>query len=188
MSELFLELFNRAMAAGWLVLAVMVLRLVLRKAPRWIFCLLWALVGLRLVWPFSLESAVSLLPSREVLSPEMLYAHAPAIHTGLEFVNSPVNQSFTPAMTAAPGASVNPLQIWTWLAGWGWCIGAAVLLGYALCSYLQQEMPIVPLCFKTRTILLQQNVAEGISSTINAPYSQLYRWIFRTEEETEAGQ
>ena len=58
----------------------------------------------------------------------------------------------------------------------------------ALCSYLQQEMPIVPLCFKTRTILLQQNVAEGISSTINAPYSQLYCWIFHTEEETEAGQ
>jgi len=137
MSELFLNLLNRAMAAGWVVLAVLLLRLLLKKAPRWVHCGLWGLVGLRLVWPFSLESVLSLLPSREVLSPETLYDPTPAVHTGIEFVNSAVNESFTPAMTAQAGASVNPLQIWTWLAGWIWAMGAAALLGYALFSFLR---------------------------------------------------
>jgi len=127
MSELFLNLLNRAMAAGWVVLAVLLLRLLLKKAPRWVHCGLWGLVGLRLVWPFSLESVLSLLPSREVLSPETLYDPTPAVHTGIEFVNSAVNESFTPAMTAQAGASVNPLQIWTWLAGWIWAMGAVAV-------------------------------------------------------------
>ena len=137
MSDLFLILFNRAMAAGWLVLAVVLLRMLLKKAPRSISCLLWGLVGLRLVWPFSWQSALSLLPSREVLSHEALYDPTPEVHTGIGFVNSAVNGSFTPAMTAAELTSVNPLQVWTWLAGWIWAIGAAVLLRYALLSFLR---------------------------------------------------
>ena len=137
MSELFLNLLNRAIAAGWVVLAVLLLRLVLRKAPRWIHCSLWALVGLRLVWPFSIESMLSLLPSREILPPSVLYNPTPTVQTGIGAVNAAVNGSFTPAMTAAPGASVNPLQVWSWLAGWVWLFGAAVLLGYGLFSYVR---------------------------------------------------
>ena len=137
MSEWFLSLLNRSVAAGWVVLAVLLLRLVLKKAPRWIHCALWGLVGLRLVLPFSLESAVSLLPSREVIPPETLYDRSPEILTGIEFVNTAVNESFTPAMTASEMTSVNPLQVWTWLAGWVWALGAAVLVICALCSYLR---------------------------------------------------
>ena len=59
MEALFLKLLNLSMTAGWLILAIVVLRLVSRKAPRWIFCLLWGLVALRLVVPFSLESAAA---------------------------------------------------------------------------------------------------------------------------------
>ena len=59
MTELFLELVNRSVEASWLVLAV----LVLRRAPKWTAVLLWALVGLRLTLPFTVESALSLLPS-----------------------------------------------------------------------------------------------------------------------------
>ena len=137
MSELFLNLFNRAVAAGWLVLAVLLLRLVLKKAPRWIHCSLWGLVGLRLVWPFSVESMLSLLPSREVLPPSVLYNPAPTVQSGIGAINAVVNGSFTPAMTATPGASVNPLQVWTWLVGWIWLLGAAALLGYGLFSYVR---------------------------------------------------
>ena len=72
MEAVFLKLVNLSISAGWLVLAILVLRLAFRKAPRWIFCLLWALVALRLVCPFSLESALSLLPSAQTVPPEIL--------------------------------------------------------------------------------------------------------------------
>ena len=48
MNEVFVKLVNMSVAAGWLILAVLVLRLALKKAPRWITCLLWALVAVRL--------------------------------------------------------------------------------------------------------------------------------------------
>ena len=75
MECLLLSLWNRSAAAGWLILAVVVLRLFLKKAPKWISCLLWALVAFRLVWPFSIESALSLIPSSEPL-PENIVAAA----------------------------------------------------------------------------------------------------------------
>ena len=67
---------NLSIAASWLVLVVMVLRVVFRRAPKWIFCLLWGLVALRLVCPFSIESALSLISSAHTLPPEIVAARA----------------------------------------------------------------------------------------------------------------
>ena len=67
MAAIFLKLLNMSIAAGWLILAVLVLRLLLKKAPKWVSCLLWAIVAVRLVSPFSLESAWSLIPSAETV-------------------------------------------------------------------------------------------------------------------------
>jgi len=72
--NLFLDVLNLSITAGWLIAAVLLVRLVIRKrAPKWICCLLWGMVGLRLVLPFSLESALSLVPSRETVIPESVY-------------------------------------------------------------------------------------------------------------------
>ena len=67
MAAIFLKLLNMSIAAGWLILAVLVLRLFLKKAPKWVSCLLWAIVAVRLVCPFSLESGWSLIPSAETV-------------------------------------------------------------------------------------------------------------------------
>ena len=67
MSELFLHLINISITAGWIILAVILLRLLLKKAPKWTVCLLWALVGLRLLLPFSIESKISLVPSTQTI-------------------------------------------------------------------------------------------------------------------------
>lgn len=76
MEAVFVQVVNLSIAASWLVLVVMVLRVVFRRAPKWIFCLLWGLVALRLVCPFSIESALSLIPSAHTLPPEIMAARA----------------------------------------------------------------------------------------------------------------
>lgn len=77
-SIVFVKLFNRSIAAGWMILAVVLLRLALKKAPRWIICLLWGLVALKLVCPFSVESVFSLVPSMEIMSISDMYSEEPA--------------------------------------------------------------------------------------------------------------
>ena len=138
MTALFLKLLNMSISAGWLILAVMVLRLVLKRAPKWINCVLWALVAVRLLCPLSIESALSLLPSSETISSEMVqYAQHPTIHSGIMVIDNAVNPAIGEAFADAPANNVNPLYVWTAVAGIVWGIGVAVLLIYAAVSYLR---------------------------------------------------
>ena len=138
MSVIFLKLLNLSISASWLVLVVLVLRLVLKRAPKWVDVLLWGMVALRLMLPFSIESALSLIPSAETLSPEVVqFDPAPTITSGVEFIDNAVNPSLSESFAAAPLASVNLLYVWTYLAGWVWLIGLAAMLLYALVSYLR---------------------------------------------------
>ena len=138
MSGIFLKLLNLSISASWLVLAVLALRLVLRRAPKWVNVLLWGMVALRLMLPFSIESALSLIPSAETLSPEVVrFDPAPTITSGVTIIDNAVNPSLRESFAAAPLASVNPLYVWTYLAGWVWLIGLAAMLLYALVSYLR---------------------------------------------------
>ena len=138
MSGIFLKLLNLSISASWLVLVVLALRLVLKRAPKWVDVLLWGMVALRLMLPFSIESALSLIPSAETLSPEVVqFDPAPTITSGVEFIDNAVNPSLSESFAAAPLASVNPLYVWTYLAGWVWLIGLGAMLLYALVSYLR---------------------------------------------------
>ena len=138
MSGIFLKLLNLSISASWLVLTVLALRMVLRRAPKWVNVLLWGMVALRLVLPFSIESALSLIPSAETVSPEVVqFDPAPTITSGVTIIDNAVNPSLSESFAAAPLASVNPLYVWTYLAGWVWLIGLAAMLLYALVSYLR---------------------------------------------------
>ena len=106
MTELFLKLLNMSLAASWLVLAVLLLRLLLKKTPKWITCLLWGLVALRLVIPFYMESSFSLIPSSEVIPQDIITSENPAIHSGISIVNSTLN----PAMTQQVIRGTNPME------------------------------------------------------------------------------
>ena len=137
MSELFLAIFNIAITAGWLVLAVLVARVLLKNAPGWAKCALWAIVGLRLIWPFELESILSLVPSAQTLPPAELYDYTPEIHTGIYAVNATINPVFTETFLSGPQNSVNPLQVVVMVASVLWIIGMVAMAGYALVSYLR---------------------------------------------------
>ena len=161
MSGIFLKLLNLSISASWLVLVVLALRLVLKRAPKWVNVLLWGMVALRLMLPFSIESALSLIPSAETLSPEVVqFDPAPTITSGVELIDNAVNPSLSESFAAAPLASVNPLYVWTYLAGWVWLIGLGVMLLYALVSYLRLRRRVsVSLC-------VQENIylCDAISS------------------------
>ncbi len=136
MEQVFLSFLNRSIAAGWLVLALVLLRPALKKVPKAVRCLLWGLVGVRLVCPFSPESALSLVPSAEAVPRTALTRPAPQIDTGLALFNSTVNGYLDSRFReAAPPAgqaqSIAAVLAWVWIAG-------AALMGlWALASWLR---------------------------------------------------
>ncbi len=162
MSELFLAVLNRAIAAGWLVLAVLLLRPFLQKAPRTVHCALWGLVAVRLVWPFSLPSALSLLPSAETVPPEILYDPSPTIHSGVGVLNSTVNPILSQTMAPNLGDSVNPLQVYIAIAAVLWLAGVVILLLHAAVGYLRLR------CRLRTAVLCQPDVWE--SDIIDTPF------------------
>ncbi len=137
MEAVFIKVLNMSISAGWLILAVILLRLLLKKAPKWISVVLWGLVGLRLVLPFSLQSIFSLIPSAEVISPSIGYAQHPEISSGVSVIDNAVNPPLGTSLAATPMNSVNPMQIVLYLGGLVWVCGIAILLLYGLISYLR---------------------------------------------------
>lgn len=137
MSAVFLKILNMSITASWLILAVVLARLFLRKAPKWIACLLWALVAVRLLCPVSFESAFSLIPSSETIPPDIAIVQKPAIHSGIALVNQAVNPIIAGFSTPAPAESVNPLQAVVPVVSIIWIAGVMAMLAYALFSYLK---------------------------------------------------
>ena len=142
MEDLFLKIFNMSITASWIALAVMLLRLPLKKAPKWIMGVLWAFVALRLILPISLESVLSLIPSAQTLPADFTYSPAPAINSGIPAVNSAVNPVISESLAPAPGASANPTQILSFIASVIWLIGAAGMLLYMLISYIALKIKV----------------------------------------------
>lgn len=138
MDAVFVKLLNMSIATGWLIMAVIILRLVFRKAPKWIRGILWAIVAVRLVCPFTIESSFSLIPNAETVSSDVIrYSQKPVINSGVSYINNTLNPVISESLAPAPGACANPLQIWMLIASVIWIIGIAVMLGYALMSFLR---------------------------------------------------
>lgn len=181
MDAVFLKLLNMSITAGWLILAVAALRLVLKKAPKWMRCALWGLVGLRLIFPFSIESALSLIPSAETISPDIGYSQTPGITSGIPALNQAVNPIISESLSPTVGASVNPVQIWTTAAGYVWLAGIAVMLIYTAISYLRLRRKV------DTAVLLRDNIWQ--SENVNSPFilgllrPRIYLPFHMTDEE-----
>ena len=162
MTELFLDIVNMSIAAGWLVLAVLVLRFILKKAPKWVNVLLWGIVAVRLICPFTIESALSLIPSSETISLGIMMDRTPEITTGIPALNSVINPIVSESFAPNPGDSANPLQILIPIASVLWGIGIVFMLGYTIISYLILRR-------KLRTaVILRDNQFQ--CETVNSPF------------------
>lgn len=146
MANFFLEIVNMSITASYLIVAVIVLRLVLTKAPKWIRGILWGLVGIRLVVPFSFESMFSLLPGKSPIS----MGSAQNTATGTDAGAPPVMLDFSTSAGAAPQSTdmvgtfvpvEETLQTggvsWTDILAIVWLVGMIVMLAYCIISYLR---------------------------------------------------
>lgn len=154
MAEIFQKALNMSIAAGWLILAVIALRLLLRRAPKRFRLLLWAVVGLRLALPWSIESALSLIPSAQTLPEGIMLERAPVLDTGISALNGAINPGFTAAFTPELGASANPMQVLLPIAAALWMLGAAAMLLWALVSWLRLRKRV------REAVRLEENVYE----------------------------
>ncbi len=138
MSELFLTVLNMSIAASWIVLCVFLLRIIFKKAPKWINILLWGIVAVRLVCPFSFESVLSLIPSAQTVNPSVLISEAPEINTGFETVDNIINPVISETVTAIePEKSVNTFKLSVLFFSKIWLVGVGLMLLYALVSYIK---------------------------------------------------
>ena len=135
MNELFLKIINMSISASWLVLAVLILRFVLKKAPKWINVLLWGIVAIRLICPFSFESPLSLIPSAETIPLNIGMDSTPTINSGISAINNAVNPIISQSNTPMAGASINPLQITIGIYEYIWIFGMIALALYTVISY-----------------------------------------------------
>ena len=142
MTELFLNIVNMSISAGWIVLAVMILRLLLKKAPKWTSVLLWGIVAFRLICPFSIESALSLIPSSQTINPE--YAlNEPEINSGITVIDNALNPIIGGAtVTVQSQKDLNLFQIIMPYLTAMWLLGILVLLLYTVISYIKLKKKV----------------------------------------------
>lgn len=137
MNLLFLKIVNMSIAASWLVLAVLVLRLILQKSPKWINVLLWGIVAVRLICPFSVESDFSLIPSAETLPEKIITGPSFDVQTGIPPVDTVVNDylgdRYFEGVTVPANNGADMMTILAVI----WAAGMVLLTSYALISYLR---------------------------------------------------
>lgn len=162
MSEIFLKIINMSISASYIVLAVLLLRLLLKKAPKWITVVLWGIVAVRLVCPFSIESVLSLIPSAETVSPDIMMDRTPEINTGIPIINQVINPVISGSFTPDPGTSANPLQLWIPTFAVIWIVGIIALFIYTVISYAKVKRKI------GTAVLLRENIYQ--SENVVSPF------------------
>lgn len=135
-TDIFLHLFNISISASLLALAVVLFRLVFKKAPKWLIVSMWALVAIRLICPFSIESALSLIPGREVIPSEIMSVDPTKTpNTAFGLIENPTYSGFINSTVTVE--RVNSFQLDMIFASYIWLAGVLLLLAYALVSYLR---------------------------------------------------
>lgn len=136
MENVFLQILNNAITVSILILVIMLVRVLCRKMPKWITCLLWTLVAAKLMMPFSVESVFSLVPMSEPIPAGIAMESNPHISFGIENVDNLINPALQQHFTPDKTASANPLQVWMYVGTVVWLAGTAALLLYALAAYV----------------------------------------------------
>ena len=162
MNEFFLKLLNMNISASWIILVVLVLRLLLKKAPKWINVLLWAIVAVRLICPFTIESVMSLMPSAETINPHTITS-TPTINIGIPSINTTLNPIIQEStIVVSQEESINIFQLLISVFSKVWIAGIGLMLTYSVISYIRIKRKI------GTAVLLRDNIYQ--SETVVSPF------------------
>lgn len=176
MSDLFLKIVNMSISASWLVAAVLILRLVLKKAPKWVNVLLWGIVAVRLICPFSFESALSLIPSAETFPEKIISGPSFDVQTGITPIDNRINDylgdRYFEGVTVPTNNGNNVMTILTIV----WIIGILLLATYTVISYWRLNREIDTAVRYKDSIFQSENVSSPfvlgiINPRIYLPFS-----------------
>lgn len=135
MDSVFIKVLNISLAASWLILALIVLRLVFRKMPKRVTCALWGLVGIRLLLPVSIKSMFSLIPSVKTIPDDFVTTREPVINSGIMSLDYTVNPTVTEVFRPTLADLVNPAYVYAVIAAGVWIAGMIGMAIYAAVSY-----------------------------------------------------
>ena len=176
MSDLFLKIVNMSISASWLVVAVLILRLVLKKAPKWVNVLLWGIVAVRLICPFSFESALSLIPSAETFPEKIISGPGFDVQTGITPIDNRINDylgdRYFEGVTVPTNNGNNVMTILTIV----WIIGILLLATYTVISYQRLHRKVDTAVRYKDNIFQSENVSSPfvlgiINPRIYLPFS-----------------
>ena len=190
MKEIFAQFLSAGLSGSMLILAVIAVRLLLRKASKRHICLLWLLVGLRLLVPFTIESNLSLQPDQsavmqpngEVFLGEQMFAPGQVTPHPTDVPNASAPSVGEVPGTIPQGSTNTPTVAnktdYATVASWVWLIGSGAMLAYALISYqvlkkkLCGAIPLQPGVFEDPTVrspFLLGYLQPGIYLPYNVP-------------------
>jgi len=150
----FSNILNASIAASWMVLAIIVLRFLLKKVPRWMHVALWGLVAVRLLLPFSIESAFSLIPSADTIPQEILVYEGERLQDSA-FLDIVSNPTFSENITVEVGETVDRVQINLVKMTPIWITGMAILLVYTAVSYWRLRRKV------SEAVILRDNIYQS---------------------------
>ena len=160
MNEFFLKIINMSISASWLILAVLILRLILKKAPKWVNVLLWGIVAVRLICPFSFESALSLIPSAETFPEKVISGPSFDVQTGITPVDNRINDylgdRYFEGVTVPANSGNNIMTILSIV----WTIGILLLVAYTVISYWRLHREIDTAVRYKDNIFQSENVSS----------------------------
>ena len=176
MNELFLKIINMSISASWIILSVLILRLVLKKAPKWVYVLLWGIVAVRLICPFSFESALSLIPSAETFPEKIISGPSFDVQTGITPIDNRINDylgdRYFEGVTVPANNGNTIMTILTIV----WIIGILLLATYTVISYWRLNRKVDTAVHYKDNIFQSENVSSPfvlgiINPRIYLPFS-----------------
>ena len=121
MTTVFLRILEMGLTASVVVAVVCLLRLLTGKVSKKVTCLLWALVAVRLLCPFSLQSPTSVMPARGTVTnqiaavlptpaPQAVVTETPVFPTAAPILPTVTASPVMPVATVEPVLPVEPVM------------------------------------------------------------------------------